>query len=452
MKQYDVFISHASEDKLDVARPLASLLVQAGLSVWLDESELTIGDSLRRKIDQGLASCRFGLVVLSKAFFSKEWPQKELDALVAREDGTDKVLLPVWHNLDSGDIRKLSPLLADRLGARTSDGLPFVAASIVRAIVGAEPKLESQQTPPIANSTGGTAGPKRIDQLVLQFIDRMTEASNSAGEVAGVRSGFIDFDRMLGGFGAGELYICAARPAMGCSTFALNAAAHIAIAEGLPVLYFSSQATSQEILSHLIASTGRIDRRRLAVGQLSDDEWKRLTDATTAVHASPLYVDDSMHLTVDQVVENAKTVKSEAGALGFLVVDSLQTLAPLEASSEEAVLRKLRQLARELRCPVLLLMSASRSAEARSDKRPTAADLSCRDAIEHFATAVIYLYRDDYYNRESTNPGILEVIVGRNRGGVVGTVRLAFMKAIGRIENLTHESSRRPDEVGKPIA
>ena len=206
MRQYDVFISHASEDKLDVARPLASLLVQAGLSVWLDEFELTVGDSLRRKIDQGLASCRFGLVILSKAFFAKEWPQKELDALVAREDCTDKVLLPVWHNLESGDIRKLSPLLADRLGARTSDGLPFVAASIVRAIVGVEHKLASLQTPPLANSAGG-GGPKRIDQLVLQFIDRMTEASDSAGEVAGVRSGFIDFDRMLGGFGAGELYI-----------------------------------------------------------------------------------------------------------------------------------------------------------------------------------------------------------------------------------------------------
>ena len=232
---------------------------------------------------------------------------------------------------------------------------------------------------------------------------------------------------------------------MGCSTFALNAAAHIAIAEGLPVFYFSSQATSQDILSHLIALTGRIDRRRLAVGQLSDDEWKRLTDATTAVHAAPLYVDDSTDLTVDHVVENAKSVAKEAGALGFLVVDSLQTLAPLAESSEEDVLRKLRQLARELRCPVLLLMSSSRSSEARNDKRPTAVDLSCRDAIERFAVAVIYLYRDDYYNRDSTNPGILEVIVGRNRGRVVGTVRLALMKAIGRIENLTYEGSRRAD-------
>ena len=440
MKQHDVFISHASEDKLDVARPLASLLVQAGLSVWIDEAELTIGDSLRRKIDQGLASCRFGLVVLSKAFFSKEWPQKELDALIAREDGAEKVLLPVWHNIEAGEIRKLSPLLADRFGVRTSGGLPAVAASVIRAVVGAKSPAEP---PHVANRAG--AGPKRIDQLVLQFIDRITETSDSASEIAGIRSGFSDVDRLLGGFGPGELYVCAARPSMGCSTFALNTAAHIAINEGLPVLYFSSQASSQDILDHLIASTGRIDRGRLAVGKLSDDEWKRLTDATTAVHEAPLYVDDSMRLTVDHVVENARAVAKEAGALGFLVVDSLQTLAPLATISEDDILRTLRQLARELRCPVLLLMSVSRSAEARNDKRPTAADLSCRDGIENFASAVIYLYRDDYYNRESTNPGILELIVGRNRGGVVGTVRLAFMKPIGRIENLTHESSRRSD-------
>ena len=200
MKQTDVFICHASEDKLDVARPLASLLIQAGLSVWFDESELTIGDRLRRKIDQGLASSRFGIVVLSKAFFAKDWPQNELDALVDREVGANKVVLPVWHNLDAADIRRQSPLLAGRLGARTSDGLPSVAASIVRAVGGAKHILESHETPSPGSIVGGGAGPRRIDQLVLQFIHRMTEVSDSAGEIAGVRSGFFDFDRMLGGF------------------------------------------------------------------------------------------------------------------------------------------------------------------------------------------------------------------------------------------------------------
>jgi TIR domain len=133
MARFDVFISHASEDKLDVARPLASLLLQAGLTVWLDEAELVIGDSLRRKIDQGLASSRHGVVILSKAFFAKEWPQKELDALVAREGDSTSVILPVWHNISAKDIVAFSPILADRLSVRTDRGLQSVAASILQA-------------------------------------------------------------------------------------------------------------------------------------------------------------------------------------------------------------------------------------------------------------------------------------------------------------------------------
>ena len=132
--EYDVFISHASEDKLDVALPLFSHLTNLGLRVWIDEFELTLGDSLRRKIDQGLAKSKFGVVILSPAFFEKEWPNKELDGLVAREDGTDKVILPIWHNVGAGEIVWYSPMLADKLAVSTSRGLDYVADQIVRAV------------------------------------------------------------------------------------------------------------------------------------------------------------------------------------------------------------------------------------------------------------------------------------------------------------------------------
>lgn len=132
--EYDVFISHASEDKQDVALPLASHLQASGLRVWIDESELTLGDSLRRKIDHGLSQSRFGVVILSTAFFSKEWPNKELDALVAREDGKDKVILPVWHNIGVGEIVNYSPLLADKLSVSTRKGIAFAAEKIVDAV------------------------------------------------------------------------------------------------------------------------------------------------------------------------------------------------------------------------------------------------------------------------------------------------------------------------------
>jgi hypothetical protein len=132
--EYDVFISHASEDKADVARPLAMHLQGLGLKVWLDELELTLGDSLRRKIDQGLSRSRYGLVILSPGFFSKEWPNKELDGLVAREDGRAKVILPVWHNVSSADIIKFSPTLAVKLAVSTSLGLAHVADRVFDAV------------------------------------------------------------------------------------------------------------------------------------------------------------------------------------------------------------------------------------------------------------------------------------------------------------------------------
>lgn len=132
--EYDVFISHASQDKADVARPLAAHLEALGVRVWLDELELTLGDSLRRKIDQGLSRSRYGLVVLSPAFFLKEWPNKELDGLVAREDGREKVVLPIWHNVSAADIVKYSPTLADKVAVSTSRGLNHVAERVAEAL------------------------------------------------------------------------------------------------------------------------------------------------------------------------------------------------------------------------------------------------------------------------------------------------------------------------------
>lgn len=134
MLKYDIFISHASEDKDYVARPLAIKLSELGLKIWLDEFELTLGDSLRRKIDHGLAESRFGVVILSNSFFLKEWPQKELDALIAREDGDQKVIIPIWHNLTKKEVHNYSPLLADKLAASTTDGIDIIAQLIKRTV------------------------------------------------------------------------------------------------------------------------------------------------------------------------------------------------------------------------------------------------------------------------------------------------------------------------------
>lgn len=148
-RQYDVFIAHASEDKQTVVRPLARLLDSHGLRVWMDEYALSLGDSLRESIDRGLARSRFGLVVLSPAFFQKTWPQKELNALVSREATHGKVLLPVWHNLDAAQIAERSPLLADRLAVTTADGLAHVALEIYRTVMAERPKRTGAKQKPV---------------------------------------------------------------------------------------------------------------------------------------------------------------------------------------------------------------------------------------------------------------------------------------------------------------
>lgn len=444
MTRVDVFISHASEDKRDVARPLAALLVQAGLTVWLDEAELVLGDSLRRKIDQGLASARHGVVVLSKAFFSKEWPQKELDALVAREDGTQTVILPVWHNITAREIATFSPMLADRLGTRTDKGLPSVVAAILRAVrhhASGDPSISKPDTQATASNPLKLSGPKRIDQLVVEFIDRVAEIHEADQEITGVRTGFHDLDRLIDGLTPGELYVLASRPSVGSTTFALNVAQHVASAEGLPVLYFSPHARVQELLNRLIAATGRIDRWHLASGRLTADEWERLSEAVELVHKGPLYIDDAAPLTISEVSTRSVRVRDEAGAVALIVIDTFEMLSQQDGQQVPSTeIRHLRLLARQINCPVLVLTTIPRNSETRIDKRPLLSDLPSHQVVEQNALAVLLLYRDDYYDRDSTDSGSIEVIVAQNRGRVAGTIKLAFTKASGRMDNLAYPS------------
>jgi len=163
--KYDVFISHASEDKDDVARPLAAHLESFGLRVWFDECQLTLGDSMRRNIDQGLIESRFGVVILSTAFFAKEWPNKELDGLVAREDGRGKVILPVWHKVTASDIGRFSPILADKMAISTDRGLAVVANSILHAVNDSEDHANPVQVS-AANHQGEVLSRLRTQMLM----------------------------------------------------------------------------------------------------------------------------------------------------------------------------------------------------------------------------------------------------------------------------------------------
>lgn len=288
-----------------------------------------------------------------------------------------------------------------------------------------------------------------IDQVMVRLIDRISELADHGGEdVTGLRTGFYDLDRMTTGLQPGDLIVVAGRPSMGKTAFALNIAEHVAIAEGLPVVVFSMEMGADQLGLRLAGSMARIDGQRLRTGKLNDLEWGRLAEATDKMGSAQLYIDETGGLGPAELRARARRKARECGRLGLIVVDYLQLMSPSEvpgggktsAENRATVLgeisRGLKALAKELRCPVIALSQLNRSVEARHDKRPLMSDLRESGAIEQDADTIIFVYRDEYYNKDTKEPGVAEMIVAKQRNGPVGTVKLAFLNQLVRFESL----------------
>ena len=283
-----------------------------------------------------------------------------------------------------------------------------------------------------------------IDKLAIQIIDRVNElAENGAEEVTGVRTGFYDMDRMTAGLQKGDLIILAARPSMGKTAFALNIAESVAVNEGLPVLVFSMEMGAAQLALRMIGSLGRIDQSGLRTGRLRDDEWSRLTEAVERMSKAQLFIDETPALNPAELRARSRRMARQYGQLGLIVVDYLQLMSGTSKSDGEnrateisEISRGLKALAKELQCPVMALSQLNRSVETRTDKRPMMSDLRESGAIEQDADVIMFIYRDEYYNKESKEPGVAEIIIGKQRNGPVGTVKLTFLKPLTKFENL----------------
>ena len=282
-----------------------------------------------------------------------------------------------------------------------------------------------------------------INQLVVELIDRVQELhDNGAEEVTGVRTGFYDLDRITAGLQKGDLIVLAARPSMGKTAFALNIAEHVAVQEGLPVLVFSMEMGASQLALRLVGSLGRINQQNLRTGRLDSGEWERLTDAVERLSQVQLYIDETAALTSSELRARARRMARQFGTLGLIVIDYLQLMSGSSGSDENRateigeISRGLKALAKELQCPVIALSQLNRSVESRTDKRPMMSDLRESGAIEQDADIIMFIYRDDYYNKDSKEPGVTEIVIGKQRNGPVGTVKLAFIKPLTRFENL----------------
>lgn len=270
----------------------------------------------------------------------------------------------------------------------------------------------------------------------LAVLRRRFDGADSAG----LRTGFDELDRITGGLQSGEFIVLGGRPAMGKTTFALNVAAHAATRSKKTVAVFSIDTPVPEVARRLISSHGHVDLQRLRTGQLDDEHWGRVTNAIRALKETRIFIDDTPSLSTSALRCRCRRLKREHG-LDLVVVDYLQLMqVPGHDGSRSAevaeISRCLKALARELNVPVLALSQLNRSLETRANKRPVMADLRESGSIEQDADLILLIYREEYYNKETAEKGMAEIIVGKHRGGPTGSVRLRFLGEYASFDNL----------------
>lgn len=279
-----------------------------------------------------------------------------------------------------------------------------------------------------------------VGAVVEVTLDKITKLYENKAGLTGLPTGFRDLDRMTSGLQPSDLILVAARPSMGKTAFTLNIAQNVGVRQHKTVAFFSLEMSQEQLVQRLLCQIAHIDSQKLRTGQLnSDEEWTRLTDACDKLYESPIYIDDTPGISVAEMRSKARRLKSEHG-LDLIIVDYLQLMQGRNAESRQQeiseISRFLKALARELKVPLIALSQLSRSVESRQDKRPMLSDLRESGALEQDADIVSFLYREDYYDKETENQHITEVILAKHRNGPVGSVKLYFKNEFTLFLNL----------------
>ncbi len=292
-----------------------------------------------------------------------------------------------------------------------------------------------------------TSGLVHVKQVLGEALERIELLANQKGSITGIPSHFSDLDRLTAGWQPSDLIILAARPAMGKTSFGLNIAQNAAIKSKTPVAIFSLEMSREQLAQRLMSSEAMIDQHKLRTGNLLDEDWVRLTKAVQPLSLANLYIDDTPAISLLELRAKARRLKAEKG-LSMVIIDYLQ-LMQLNKKSENRqqeiseISRSLKALARELNLPVIALSQLSRAVEQTADKRPSLSHLRESGALEQDADLVMFIYRDEYYNPETTEkPGIAEIIIAKHRNGPTGNVELGFIKEFTKFVDLdrVHEA------------
>lgn len=300
--------------------------------------------------------------------------------------------------------------------------------------------LDKAQKDLFSLAQGGKRDFVRLHQVLLDTFNRLEQLYANKGKLVGLPTGFPDLDRMTAGLQNSDLIIVAARPSMGKTMLCLNLARHVALYDQVPVAIFSLEMSREQLALRLLSAEAELSGQRLRTGELDDDMWATLSNALGRLGEAPIFIDDTPGVSALEVRAKARQLKAQFD-IGLVIIDYMQLMAGRRAENRQQeisdISRSLKALARELDVPVVALSQLSRAVESRTDKRPMLSDLRESGAIEQDADIVAFLYREDYYTKESQNPDVTELIVAKQRNGPTGTVNLLFKKDIGKFLSTT---------------
>ena len=293
-----------------------------------------------------------------------------------------------------------------------------------------------------------TQGFVAITPLLGDVVERIEVLYNreNPSEITGTATGFYKLDEMTSGLQPGDMIVVAGRPSMGKTAFALNIAEHVGMELKKPVAIFSLEMSGPQLAMRFLSSAGRLDQTKIRTGRLTDEDWEKMSVALGKLHESPIHIDETGAINASDLRARARRLHRQCGQLGLIVIDYLQLMTSTKDNENRAteiseISRSIKALAKELQVPIIALSQLSRKVEERNDKRPLMSDLRESGAIEQDADIIMMMYRDEYYNKDTKEPGVAEVIITKHRNGPTGNVRLTFLGEYTRFENFAAQGS-----------
>jgi replicative DNA helicase len=347
----------------------------------------------------------------------------------------------------AANIRRYAEIVRDRAILRRLISVTDEIAESAFNTQGRETRIlldeaESKMFAIAEDGERGTQGFVSIQPLLTQVVEKIDELyhRDNPSDITGVPTGFADLDSKTSGLQPGDLIIVAGRPSMGKTAFALNIGESVAIDHGLPVAVFSMEMGGTQLAMRMLGSVGHLDQHKVRTGRLEDDDWPRLTHAIQKMQEAQLYIDETPALNTLELRARARRLSRQCGQLGLIIIDYLQLMSASSTGENRAteiseISRSLKALAKELHVPVIALSQLNRSLEQRPNKRPVMSDLRESGAIEQDADVILFIYRDEVYNPDSPDKGTAEIIIGKQRNGPIGSVRLTFVGQFTKFEN-----------------